>query len=253
MEITTLLWLIPVIGLASFVQGTVGFAFGMISMGLGTILLDAQTASVIVAPLATANIALVLWSVRSDVSWRNTGSMIAGLVVGLPLGLAVLLHGNIDVLTVLIAALLFYTGIRKLVVSDAGGKPLSSWWGVAAGVVGGVLGGAANISGPPLIAYSTRQNWSPGVFKASLLGTFLIGSTLKTSVLIVEGSLRGSLLIAAALLCPVVYVGSFCGIQLFNRVNRDAFGKIVAVMVILLGVWLISSKYITSFFQELVS
>ena len=250
MEIETVLWLVPVIGLASFVQGVVGFAFGMIAMGLGTILLDAQTASILVAPLATMNIALVLWSVRRDVSLRNAGTMVLGLIVGLPIGLAVLLLGDMNVLRLLVAALLLYTGIQKLVNGEGNGRVISHWWGVGAGVLGGILGGAANISGPPLIAYSAHQRWSPSVFKASLLTTFLIGSSLKTSALIVQGSLRGPLILTALALCPVVCLGSFLGVRLYGRFDRGTFGRIVAIMIIILGVWIAVGPYVNALVQE---
>jgi len=238
-DIITIAGLQIVMLIASFVQGAVGFAFGMIAMGLSTHLLDARMANILISPLAGLNIGLTLWSVRKDIHIRNFAPMLAGQVIGLPFGLSILLYVSPEMLRLLVAVLLIYVGLSRLYHRNRGRKPLRRIWGLFAGFAGGILGGAANISGPPLIAYAARQTWEPRVFKASLLMIFIVSVALKSSFLAIEGSLTPKIAMTAATLTPAILAGSWLGIQLFNRIDRDRFGLIVAVSVLTLGVSLL--------------
>jgi len=235
----TLLWLELIVLVAAFVQGTVGFAFGMIAMGASAFLIDARTASLLMAPVAGANVAMVLWSVRREINLRVVAPMVAGLIIGLPFGLALLLGGGSTVIRVLISALLIYVGVTRLVPRRAPLRPVSSWWGSVAGLVAGVLGGATNISGPPLVAYAARQPWPPGAFKAALLSTFMVSTLVKTATLIWHGALDRPLLVVAGALLPAAIGGSLVGVLLFRRLDAERFGQVIAVMVIVLGIGLL--------------
>ena len=49
-------------------------------------------------------------------------------------------------------------------------------WAYLAGLFGGMLGGAYNTSGPPVIMYADCRRWPPDVFKGNLQGYFIIVS-----------------------------------------------------------------------------
>ena len=49
-------------------------------------------------------------------------------------------------------------------------------WAYLAGLFGGLLGGAYNTSGPPVIVYADCRRWPPDVFKGNLQGYFIIVS-----------------------------------------------------------------------------
>jgi len=238
-DLAAFLWLALIVLVSAFVQGMVGFAFGMIAMGFATLVLDARMASFLIAPLATVNIAIVLWSVRDRVRLAIVGPIMLGSLTGLPFGLVILLGGSAYVIRVLIALLLIYVGVTRLVRRTVTPRPLSLWWGTVAGLASGVIGGATNMGGPPLIAYAARQTWSPETFKATLLTIFFIGSFTKTIVLIWQGALNRPMLRLTAVLVPIICVGSAVGISLFNRIDGERFGRIVAVVLLVLGVWLL--------------
>jgi uncharacterized protein len=238
-DLSTYLLLAAILMLAGFVQGAVGFAFGMISMGLSVFVVDARTASIMISPLAATNIILSLWSVRSSIHARNILPMIGGVVIGLPFGLMVLLGGSTTIIRLMISALLLYIGITRLIRRDRERAPLHPAWGFVAGIFGGFAGGAANISGPPLIAYSARQPWEPAVFKASLLACFVVTTLTKSAALIWYGTLSGPLLVGVVALIPMVMIGSRIGIAAYSRIDRELFSKAVSVLVIALGILLI--------------
>ncbi len=238
-DLPTLAWLQLIILVAAFVQGTVGFAFGMIAMGLGALVLDAKTASILMAPLASANIAVVLWSVRRNVRVKLVAPMLLGVLAGLPFGIMLLLGGATSVIRLMVGLLLLYVGVSRLRSPKTEPRGAGPLWGTLAGLLGGVLGGAVNMAGPPLIAYSVRQGWSPGVFKATLLATFILGTSIKSAALIWQGSLDTGLIALDLALLPAVFLGSYVGIRTFGRIDVHRFGQIVAILLLALGAGLL--------------
>src|SRR2546422_4960852 len=47
-------------------------------------------------------------------------------------------------------------------------------WGLGAGVLAGVIGGAVGTPGPPVVLYATTQGWSPRTIKANLQAFFVV-------------------------------------------------------------------------------
>jgi hypothetical protein len=217
------------------VQGTLGFAFGMVAMGFAALVMDARTASIVVSPLALINISSTLWSVRRNINLRLVAPIVIGTLVGIPFGLAILLGGSLLIIKVLLAALLLYVGVSNLLEKAVHKKPLPPWVAIAAGLGVGVIGGATNIGGPPLIAYAARQPWDAETFKATLLTTFFISSGTKTGILIANGRIDGTMLLAVAALALPIIIGSLIGVRLFNKIDRKLFGRIIGAVLILLA------------------
>ena len=54
-------------------------------------------------------------------------------------------------------------------------------WGFAFGLLAGMLGGAYNTSGPPVVVYGNSRRWLPVEFKSNLQGFFFLNSVLVVS------------------------------------------------------------------------
>lgn len=54
-------------------------------------------------------------------------------------------------------------------------------WAYGFGFAGGVLSGAYNTSGPPVVIYGTCRCWQPAEFKSNLQGYFLLTRRLANS------------------------------------------------------------------------
>lgn len=221
---------------AAIVQGTLGFAFGMVAMALASLVVDVRTASILVSPLAFVNVSTTLWSVRESVRWKIVLPIIVGTLVGIPFGLAILLGGNIFFIKALVSALLLYVGVTNLLRRTVERKPLPTWVAGLAGLGVGVIGGATNIGGPPLVAYASRQPWDPRTFKATLLTTFFVSSGTKTGLLIASGNIQKPMLVCVACLLPAIIVGSLIGVRMFNRIDRERFNRIIAWALLFLAV-----------------
>jgi uncharacterized membrane protein YfcA len=104
-----------------------------------------------------------------------------------------------------------------------------------AGFLGGLLGGAFNTGGPPLIAHLYRRAESPLALKATIQTIFLTISLCRAPVAAASGQLGGDVLRDAVSTLPLALAGLWIGDRLSRRVAPDRFRLLAWVALGLLG------------------
>jgi uncharacterized membrane protein YfcA len=108
------------------------------------------------------------------------------------------------------------------------------------GFLAGVLGGAYNTSGPPVVIYGTLRRWSPDHFRATLQCYFLC---TYVATLVSHG--------VARLLTPVVFelffwalpgigLGLYVGGKVHRMIPTPVFSRVIFSLLVVIGVlcWL---------------
>ncbi|MEP7291402.1 MAG: sulfite exporter TauE/SafE family protein, partial [Chloroflexota bacterium] len=112
-------------------------------------------------------------------------------------------------------------------------------WGFGFGFASGVLGGAYNTAGPPLVIYGTALGWKPEQFKANMQALFMVGNVLAITIHIATGHVDTLVIENLLFSLPVVGIGAGIGFWLSHRVNEKLFRKAVLVALLLIGVRLL--------------
>jgi len=235
-------WDILVFGLcaalAAFTQSISGFGFGILLVGLlpvlGFPLLDVV---VMIGILVIPNLALGLWRVRRHCSLKRIGWVLVGIPVGVPLGIWLQDSGSEALVRGLLGSVLIFAALEPYFRGDSEPRPTGARWALAAGAASGVLGAAFATGGPPLVIYYYRRRWSKQVTKAALLLTYVVTVATRTVPYVWKGWLTLDLLCLAAAFCPVVFAASFVGEHVFHRVSQQGFRKVLAAMLVLLGLY----------------
>ena len=107
------------------------------------------------------------------------------------------------------------------------------------GFLGGILGGAYNTTGPPVIIYGNCRGWPPAEFKGNLQAFFLLTSLIIIVSHALAGNYTPDVLRLSLLVLPAVAAGLGAGLALSKRVSAAAFRTIVLWLLLALGVWLI--------------
>ena len=216
---------------ASFVTGLAGFGFGLLAMGVLPWFVGMQSASVLVTLFSFGNLGGALFPLRRHLRAATLVPLLAGVAVGVPLG--VLLLVSLDEVTLkraLSIAILLYLVTDVLLLSRLTFR-LPRWSGVVAGLIGGALGGAFSTAGPPGVVYITAQRLSKEETKATILAYLLATTTYKLPFLIAGGLVtRGVLIRFAAWLVPAV-LATLAGVRLFARLSPLAFGLAVRILL----------------------
>lgn len=238
-----LLILAGLVLLAAFTQGGLGFGFGLVAMASIAPLEGYRFTLVLVAILATLVNVAVLIRYRRAFVWRSAAPLMAGVLVGAPLGAFFATRIDETVALRLLGALLIVYSLDRLLrgrrteaPSTPADRPPIDYAALPFGLGAGVMGGAFNTGGPIAILYCARKAWSPATFKAILQGVFLTNSAVQLPIFAAEGLIDGRLCTMALGLVPVLLVGIVLGSRLSNRLPRATFERAVLVALLAIGV-----------------
>jgi uncharacterized protein len=227
---------------AAYTQGVTGFGFGLVAMALLPHFGSARDASVLVGMFSLMSSVMVFWSVRSCFRWRDMMFPLVGMAVGVPLGVYALLVLDEQTIRVLVAGVVLLAALQtarpQLLLRR--GK-LHPAWGSLAGLVGGVLGGAFGIGGPPVIVYASMQDWEASRYKAMLCSYFTCSNLYRVVLLASTGLITSRIAILGGISLPAMLLGTLVGIVTYKRLSADTFRKVIVVTLVVLALTLLIS------------
>ncbi len=220
---------------AVLMQTLTGFGSAMVAMALLPYWLGLLVATPLVALIAATLEALVLVYWREALNWRAIRQLTVGMVLGIPFGLLALSRVDagilLPVLGGVIVAYAFYA-LLNLRLPELG----DSRWAYGIGALAGLLGGAYNVSGPPVIVYGHCRRWTPAEFKGNLQAFFLLGDALVIIGHGIAGNLTRTVWQSYLLALPAIALGLIVGLALERFIRPGAFGRMALILLILLGV-----------------
>lgn len=233
-----LLFVAAVVLAAAGLHSLVGFGSAMVAMALLAESLGLGVAAPLVALLAFTLEGLLLARYRSALNVRAVWRLTAGALVGVPAGVLVLSR---------LPETLMLTGLGLVIAGYAvyswlGRRPpelRGAGWAYGSGALAGLLGGAYNVSGPPVIVYADCRRWSPEEFKSNLQGFFLVSDALVIAGHGLAGHLTAPVwgMYLAAL--PALGLGLGAGLALGQKVPAAAFRRLTWAVLLVLGARLV--------------
>ena len=235
---TQTLLLIAVVFFAVFTQSLTGFGSGLIAMAILPELLGMQVAAPLVALMCGTLEFVLLVRYRSALKLAAVWRLIIASIVGVPLGIYAVARLNEEIiltgLGVVLAGYALYA-LFNLKLPQLNHPA----WAYGAGFLGGLLGGAYNTNGPPVIIYGSCRKWEPAEFKGNLQGFFIINSLLVITSHAVSRHLTPTVWHDYLLILPAFVIGVLAGVRVDRYLNPLIFRKIVLVLLVLMGLRMI--------------
>jgi uncharacterized membrane protein YfcA len=227
-----------IVFLAIFTQAVSGFGLALVSMPLLVSVVGVQTATPLVALFGGLAELLLLAYYRQALNVKAIARLTLASLVGVPVGVFFLKRVDAEVFTAVLGAFLVGYAFYALFTPKL---PQLSWsvWAYLFGFAGGVLGGAYNTSGPPVIVYGTCRRWSGAQFKGNLQGFFLLTSIMAFITHLVNGNFTAVVWQNFWLSLPGIGLGLFLGFKLDKYLNPERFRQVVLILLIVLGLRLI--------------
>ena len=210
----------PVVAVIVFAGGVVR-GFG----GFGASMVWVVGLSLLVRPAAVVPVALVLEVLASlqmlprvwrEIDWRSLRWLLAGAVLGTPVGMLALTALPARTMQVLLAVMVLAaasalaTKVRTPALPGPGGT-------VAVGGVSGALNGAFAMGGPPAILMYFSSPAAVAIGRASLVAYFLGTDVWGTATAAFGGLVTPPVLAQIAAVLPVSLAGIAVGSWLFRR------------------------------------
>ncbi len=234
--------------MAFLIRGLTGFGSGLLMVPLLLLLFDltglTEPMKLVVptaASLAVLSGVLLLSTFRTR-KWVSKDvllMMIAGAVIGVPLGTYVLASYRSDLLKRLLGLFLSGYALKMLLGGKARDREISDYLGLVAGFLGGCLGSMFGTGGPPVIIYLNRKINDKRVFRATLILYFLVANSWQYATYCYTGLINVEVLRFALYLLPAFIIGNLIGSVLHIKINQVLFNRIVAVVLLITGVFLV--------------
>lgn len=242
------LWAIAAGAVAGgFVNGLSGTGTALFALGFFLLALGPAEAVAVAALMSVVSGLQGLWVVRHAIAARprRLARFVLPGLAGVPVGVALLSSIDAGTLRLGIGAVLViyggYFALRRALPRVE--RPMHAA-DAAVGLIGGVLGGAASLSGALPVIWLSLRPWPKAETRAVLqpFNVAVLGTTV--AMLAWRGAYGTQTLAACALALPVGVVAAQAGIAVFRRLSDDGFRRLLVSLTLLLGLGILLDELI---------
>ncbi|HEY7119781.1 MAG TPA: sulfite exporter TauE/SafE family protein [Tepidisphaeraceae bacterium] len=237
----TLLHVLLVIFLATLIRSAFGFGEALVAVPLLALRIPVGVAVPLAVLVSVTVAAVIIAQDWRKVHVRSAGWLVLATLVGLPLGLLLLTTADERVIKATLGVIIIAFSIWSLI----GRTPLELTSDhlpalLGCGFVGGVLGGAYGMNGPPLAVYGALRRWSAQHFRATLQAYFLPASLLGMIGYWLTGLWVPAVTRYYLLSLPLVLIAILIGRAINHRMTGHGFLRCVHAGLVIIGVVLLA-------------
>ncbi len=225
-----------IVMLAAILHACTGFGFSVLATPFLLLVFDTAEAIQINIALSIMISVVLMPRLLPDIDKALLLRLLAGGILGAPLGILTYVHADPDHLRMAIGLLLLaftFFVLRKFRFRRSKGRD------VLTGAFSGALTSGLGMPGPPLMVYFSGAPIPPRVLRSTTLTCFLITYSISLALQIGVGSASGTVLRASLILAPATGAGVILGQMLFTRIDTAVFMRLIYGLLILTGLYLV--------------
>lgn len=213
-----------------FVNGLAGFGTALFALGFLLVIMPPVEAVALVVVLSSVTGLQGVWLVRRSIGDqpRRLARFLVPALPGIPVGILALTLIDAQTLKLVIAGFLIlyggYFSLRRALPRFERPTPLVD---IAVGFFGGLLGGAASLSGALPTMWCSMRPWPKAETRAVLQPYNVAVLGITAAMLAFRGTYTPQILAALAIALPVALVSAQLGIAVFRRLPDDAFRRLL--------------------------
>ena len=234
----TTLIVMGILFLSTFIRSALGFGDALIAMPLLAMAVSLEVATPLTAMGATTIAITILIRAWKRVDLKAAWRLVLTTWIGIPIGIFFLNAAPEIIVKSLLGIIIIGFGLYNLIVPNLP-KLNNENWAYLTGIIAGILGGAYNTNGPPVVIYGMLRRWDPEKFRATLQGYFL---PTGLAILITHG-LAGmwtpQVVNYYLYSIPVILTAVVIGGIVNKLIPQGKFDKIIYGFLVLIGILLI--------------
>lgn len=225
--------------LGSFIQSSSGFGYAIICMSFLPMIMPFVTASVLEVLTAFFMVAYLAFRLWRHIDWNLLLPPLLASSVFSFLGVSTLMSLSDIVLKRLLGAALLALAFYFVALYKRFRMKGSLVSGIAAGVIGGFMGGLFNIGGPPMVAYFLSASDDKQRYNATLQAFFFSNTILISLIHLFRGNVTPAMLPLGLAALGGTAAGTFSGFLLFKKLSLPGIRKFVWLFMAIAGLMLI--------------
>ena len=233
------------VGVAYIVFGIAGFGTALVA---GPVLIHFMPLSRIIPLLVLLDFVAAFGNLlpsRRDVVRSELLRLLPFMALGCTLGVVFLLQLKSDLLLLLMGVFVTAYALYGLAVKVRPAS-LSGLWALPMGTAGGLFGALFGSGGFLYALYLSARLEVKDQVRATQSALISCSTVVRLTLFLIAGVYADqSLLLLAACLLPVMFVGLWVGRRLTNRLSREAFVRLVTWLVLASGLALIG-RYLSA-------
>jgi uncharacterized membrane protein YfcA len=223
---------------AGIVQGLTGFGSGLVMMSVMPALIGIRSAVPFAMIFSFVLSISVMIRLRSHFKWKPVQPLVIGALPAIPVGIFLLSSINpvwiTGALGLLLVSFASFSLMKKADAIEPQATP-HAIWGYVAGACSGLLGGAFNTGGPPVVLYASLCPWKKEATVATLQAFFTISGAIGLLGLAIAGLFTQELLLWNLIDLPVLLAGAWVGLKLNERVDQETFRRLLFITLGVMG------------------
>ena len=231
--------------MGAFINGLAGFGTALFTLGFWLQIMPPIQAVSLSLALAIISGIPGLKLVWNSIQPKLLLRFLIPAFIGIPLGTYLLLIVSAETMTLLVAIFLFgygaYFSFRSSLPSMTQDHPTADR---AIGLVGGVLGGMAGLSGALPTMWLSLRDWEKSKIRGILQPFNSVILCLAALGAAYHGGYGRETFVAMATAAPAAIVGTLAGITLYKRIQDQTFRRILIVLMLVSGVILLARLFL---------
>ena len=230
---------ICIVAFATLLRSTFGFSDAMFAMPLLAVIIGLKTATPLMAIVAMTISSTILLKNWRDVQIKSAWRLFVSSLAGIPLGLWFLKGTHDNLMKLLLAVVIItsstYSLLKPRLTAIKSENPAYIF-----GFFAGILGGAYNTNGPPVVIYGSLRKWSPATFRATLQGYFFMAGIFICTGHGLAGLWTHTVGRFYLLSLPLIFVFIYLGGRLNRSIPQGKFDRIIHSLLIVIGLFLLA-------------
>lgn len=233
-EILLLSLVVGIIFVSTMVRSTFGFGNALVAMPLLVLVIGVKEATPLIALVGLIVSLIMLFREWREFIWKDTLVLLISSLAGLPLGLLMLTAFPENIVRTILGVILIGFGLYNLLGIQL---PVleNPALAVPFGFLAGILGGAYNANGPPVVIYGMMRGWKKEAFRASLQGFFFVSSLMIVAGHVISGLWSGQILKEFLFSLPGVILAIFLGEMIAKKITQENFNRVIYTFIVLMG------------------
>lgn len=244
MTIETVLMVLMGSCVGGFVAGVSGFAFGLVSLAFWIWVLDPPILAPLVVLGSIAIQATSLGTLYRRLEWSRLIPFLVGGAAGVPIGIMLLNHIEIAIFKIAVGIVLLSYSSYLLIATPCfsisfGGKVADTF----IGLLGGIMGGLAGLSGPPPVLWCMMRGWDKDVQRSVTQSSILFVQVITVAGYAQDGKLTLPVWELFGLMLPALLVSGWAGARICVKINEHKFRRVILLLLFVSGAMLLVSTY----------